>query len=154
MFVCFLEFIVPLENFSLIWRRHHCRRRAANFALCSALMAIEQWGFLTCRTHCDTGLPFIMFISDDPWHSHLLLSVRQWSCHYLFLRLRSVATGDWIPISRMRGERSISMPPRRSYEIKNPQYHTYHNIPIFQMANSRKYKLNMCITLKYAPHSN
>ena len=43
-FVC-LELIVPLENFSLIWRRHHCRWRAANFDLCSALMAIEQWGF-------------------------------------------------------------------------------------------------------------
>ena len=24
LFVC-LKFIVPLENFSLIWRRHHCR---------------------------------------------------------------------------------------------------------------------------------
>ena len=44
LFVC-LEFIVPLENFSLIWRRHHCRWKAANFDLCSALMAIEQWGF-------------------------------------------------------------------------------------------------------------
>ena len=44
LFVC-LELIVPLENFSLIWRRHHCRLRAANFDLCSALMAIEQWGF-------------------------------------------------------------------------------------------------------------
>ena len=42
LFVCLF---VPLENFSLIWRRHHCRRRAANFDLCSALMAIEQWGF-------------------------------------------------------------------------------------------------------------
>ena len=37
--------IVPLENFSIIWRRHHCRWRVANFDLCSALMAIEQWGF-------------------------------------------------------------------------------------------------------------
>ena len=36
---------VPLENFSLIWRRHHCRWKAANFDLCSALMAFEQWGF-------------------------------------------------------------------------------------------------------------
>ena len=36
-----MEFIVPLENFSLIWSRHHCRGRAANFDLCSALMAIE-----------------------------------------------------------------------------------------------------------------
>ena len=30
------------HNFSLIWRRHHYRRRAANSDLCSALMAIEQ----------------------------------------------------------------------------------------------------------------
>ena len=42
LFVC-VEFFIPLENFSLIWRRHHCRWRAANFDLCSALMAIEQW---------------------------------------------------------------------------------------------------------------
>ena len=44
LFVC-VEFIVPLENFSLTWRRHHCRWRAANFDLCSVLMAMEQWGF-------------------------------------------------------------------------------------------------------------
>ena len=46
LFVC-VEFFIPLENFSLIWRRHHCRWRAANFDLCSALTctAIEQWGF-------------------------------------------------------------------------------------------------------------
>ena len=29
---------------SYIWRCHHCRWRAANFDLCSAL-SIEQWGF-------------------------------------------------------------------------------------------------------------
>ena len=46
LFVC-LGFIVPLENFSPIWRRHHYRWRAANFDLCSALMAIEQWGFIS-----------------------------------------------------------------------------------------------------------
>ena len=44
LFVC-MEFIIPLENFSLIWKPHHCRWRSANFDLCSALMAIEQWGF-------------------------------------------------------------------------------------------------------------
>ena len=43
--IIYLELIVPLGNFSLIWRRHHCRWRAANFDLCSALMAIEQWRF-------------------------------------------------------------------------------------------------------------
>ena len=46
------------------------------------------------HTYCDTGHPFIMVISKDPWHSHLLPSVWQWSCHYLFLRPRSVAT--WV----------------------------------------------------------
>ena len=57
--------------------------------------ARQSWPFssegsLTCHTHCDTGLPFIMVISEDPWHSHLLPSVLQWSCHYLFLRLWSI----------------------------------------------------------------
>ena len=46
-FVCFFGFFVPLENCSLIWRRHHCRWRAANFDLCSALVTIEQWGFFS-----------------------------------------------------------------------------------------------------------
>ena len=45
-FVC-LEFIVPLENFSLIWRRHHYRWVATKFDLCSVLMAIKQWGFFS-----------------------------------------------------------------------------------------------------------
>ena len=48
LFVCF-EFIVPLENFSLIWRRHHYWWRASNHDLCSALMAIEQWGFFNVQ---------------------------------------------------------------------------------------------------------
>ena len=36
---------LPLENLSLIWRRHQWR--AANIDLCSALMAIMQWGFFS-----------------------------------------------------------------------------------------------------------
>ena len=44
VFVC-LGFFISLENSSLIWRRHHCRWKAANFDLCSALMVIEGWGF-------------------------------------------------------------------------------------------------------------
>ena len=35
------------NNFSLIWRRHHYRWRAACFDLCSALMAVEQWWFFS-----------------------------------------------------------------------------------------------------------
>ena len=33
--------------FLLIWRRQHCRWRAANFTLWSTIMAIEEWGFLS-----------------------------------------------------------------------------------------------------------
>ena len=124
LFVC-LEFIVPLENFSLIWRRHLCRWRAANFNLCSAVMAIEQWGLLNVP-HPPRHGPTVV-ISEDPWHSHLLSSVWQWSCHYLFLRLRSVATGDRTSISLMRGERSTSTPPRRSLYLR---YYVYY-IDIF-----------------------
>ena len=46
LFVCLFVF-VPLENFSNLWRRHHDRRRASSFDLCSALMTIEQWGFFS-----------------------------------------------------------------------------------------------------------
>ena len=73
-------------------------------------MAIEPWGFLTCHTHCNTGLPYIMVISEDPWHSHVMPSVWQWNCHNRFLQLRSVATGDRTSISRIRIERSTSTP--------------------------------------------
>ena len=45
-YVC-LGIFFPFENFSLIWRHHHCWWRAANFDLCLALMAIEQWGFFS-----------------------------------------------------------------------------------------------------------
>ena len=92
LFVC-LGFNIPLENFSLIWRRHHyqfClfvfifggfssnsrlfhRWRTANFDLCSVLMAIEH--SIACHTYCDTGHRFKMVISEDPWHSHLLPGV-------------------------------------------------------------------------------
>ena len=114
LFIVYLKFIVPLENFSLIWRRHHCRWRAANFDFDSWPLSSE--GSLTCHTHCDTGLPSIMVISEDPWLSHLMLSVWHWSCHYLWKCCEKTevrATGDRTPISRRRGERSTSTPPRR-----------------------------------------
>ena len=33
---------------------------------------LSSEGSLTCHTHCGTGHRFIMAISEDPWHSHLL----------------------------------------------------------------------------------
>ena len=46
---------------------------------------LSSEGFLTCHTFCDTGQPFKMVISEDPWHSHLLPSVLLFllCCHYL-----------------------------------------------------------------------
>ena len=80
--------------FSLIWSRHHCRWRAANFDLCSAQMAIQHWGSLVCHTYYDTGLPLKIVSSEDPWHTHLLLAVD------LSLPVfTTVATGDRTPNS-------------------------------------------------------
>ena len=62
------------------------------FGLCSALMTFEQWGlFSVPHLYCDAGLLFIMVFSEHPWHSHLLSNVWRLSCHYLFLRHRSVS---------------------------------------------------------------
>ena len=67
VFVCLLVclgFIVPLENFLVIWRRQHYRWRASNFDLCLVLMAFEQWGLLS--------VPYLL------WHgasyTHVLIS--------------------------------------------------------------------------------
>ena len=48
---------------SLIWRRHHYRWLAANFDPCSALMAIEQWGFFS--------LPHLLWHGASVYNSHL-----------------------------------------------------------------------------------
>ena len=34
---------------------------------------------LACHIYCDPRRPFIMVISKDPWHSHILPSVWQWN---------------------------------------------------------------------------
>ena len=64
-------------------------------------LSSDRISSLMCHTYCDTGLLFIMVISEDPWHSHLLPNVWQLSCHYLFLRFRAVATGDRTEPRRM-----------------------------------------------------
>ena len=103
LFVC-VEFIVPLENFSLIWRRHHCRWRATYFGLCSALMAIEQWGFFY--------VPHLLWRGTSVYNGHLRGPVSltpivdrlavELSLHVL--RLRSFAVGiltSNLPLAKM-----------------------------------------------------
>ena len=75
VFVCFFgllvglfEFFGPLENFSSIWRRHHCRWRAANFDLCSVLMVIEQWEFFSA--------PHLLWHGTSVYNCHLRESVK------------------------------------------------------------------------------
>jgi hypothetical protein len=43
-FIDYLQFYVPLNNFSLIWRRHQFRWMAQNFDLCLTLRDFEQAG--------------------------------------------------------------------------------------------------------------
>ena len=65
-FVClfvYLGIIVPVENFSLIERRHHFRWRATNFDLSSALMVIKQWGFFS--------VPHLLWHGASVYNGHL-----------------------------------------------------------------------------------
>ena len=55
---------------------------------------LSSEGSLVCHTYCDMGHSYIMVISEEPWNSQLLLSAWQWSCHFMFKWLRSVATSD------------------------------------------------------------
>ena len=55
-----LGVLIPL---SLIWRRHHDRWSAANFDLCSALIAIERWGFFS--------IPHLLWHGASVYNGHL-----------------------------------------------------------------------------------
>ena len=57
------NFSSHLRNLSLIWRLHLCRLRAANFDLCSALITIEQWGFLS--------MPHLLWNGASFYNGHL-----------------------------------------------------------------------------------
>ena len=55
-----------------------------------------------------TGHPFIMVIDEDLRHSHLLLSVWQWNCYYLFKRLESFVAGIRTPKFPIAGRTPIT----------------------------------------------
>ena len=87
LFICYYH--VPLKNFSHLWRCHNYQWRTSNFDLCSALMAIEQWGFFSVQHLLWHGASvYNGHLRGPVTHSHLLPSVWQCSCHFLFLRLR------------------------------------------------------------------
>ena len=79
LFVCYGFWCykyIPLKNLSLKWRRHHYWYKTLYFDLYSALMANEQWNFFSVKLiYCEKAHTFLMVMSEDPWHSHLLPSV-------------------------------------------------------------------------------
>ena len=112
LFVC-LEFIVPLENFSLIWRRHHYQWRAANVDPCSTLMANEQWEFFS--------VPYLLWhgasvyighprIRDTHIYCRAFNSAAVTTCFY-DLGLSRLGFGH--PTLRLRDQRSIPLRHRR-----------------------------------------
>ena len=52
-----LDFFVPLENVSIIWRRTITGEWLQIFNLCSAPMPLSSKGSLSCHTYCDMGHP-------------------------------------------------------------------------------------------------
>ena len=118
LFVC-SGIVGSLDNFSLMWRRHHYRQRAVNFDLCSALMAIEQWGFFS--------VPHLLWHRTSLYNGHLRGPVKLTSvaerlavdCHYQFLQLRFVAVEIRTPNLPMRGERSNPLHHRSGLTLCN-----------------------------------
>jgi hypothetical protein len=64
----YLRFYVPLKNFSLIWRRHHCREGLQNLSLCSALRAFEQGGIFIVPHLLWHGASIFPVSSEGPPH--------------------------------------------------------------------------------------
>ena len=91
LFVC-LRFPYHSRISSLIWRRHHYWWKAANFDLnvCSALIAIEQWGFFS--------VPHLLWHKSSVYNGHLRgqvtvpLIAERWAVELSLLPLSLKAT--------------------------------------------------------------
>ena len=127
-FVCF----VPFENFSLIWRRHNLRWRAANFDLNSALLAIEQWGFFR--------VPHLLWhgptlyngrlrvpVSLIPYTEHLAVGFHY---RFFFLQIRCDAAGN-LTLSLLHAGRPTAPPPPLGLVFTILTNGTKHGIQIF-----------------------
>ena len=71
-----LTLFVPIENFSLIWRRHYYRRRASNYYLYTwNSWPLSSEGSLACNTFCDTGHTLIMGVTLVPISERLAVEL-------------------------------------------------------------------------------
>ena len=137
----FVGGFAPLENFSLIWRRHHCRWRAANLTYARHSLFLSSEGFLTCHHYCDMGNP--------EWSSPMTLdtytyyrsfsSVAVTTCFY---DLGLSRLGFEQPNCCMQGERSNRLchpsgPKKKKYSLRNelksrsPIYFVKIRTPVF-----------------------
>ena len=92
---CFCLFVWGFSSHWLIlhsyWDVTNTGKGLQELTYARHLWSLSSDGYLACYIYCATKHPFNMVISDNLWPSHLLPSVQQWSCPYLFYRLRSVA---------------------------------------------------------------
>ena len=75
-------FFVLLENFHSYGDVTITGERLQILIYARHLWPLSSEGSFAYHTYCDTGYPFIMVISEDPWQSHLLPSVC-WHSHLL-----------------------------------------------------------------------
>ena len=111
LFVC-SGFFVTLENFSLT-----ITSEGLQILTYSAHMASE--GSLACHTFCNTGHPFIMVISEDPWthtYCQAFASAAVTTCFYDLCLSR---LGFELPTFRLRGERSNRLRYGRGHDVND-----------------------------------
>ena len=116
--VCLSGYNRSTREFCIPRRRHHYGERLQILTFPRHSWSLSSEGSLACHTYCDTGHPFIMVISKHPWHSHLLLSGKQWCCLYLFLPHRSVTAGIRTPESSAFGANALTHCATAAVRIK------------------------------------
>ena len=80
------------------------------------LWPLSSEGSSACHTNYhDTGHPFMMVISEDPWHSHLLLSFSSGAVTTCFHDLGLSQLGFEHPTFRLRGQRFNPLRQGRGY---------------------------------------
>ena len=113
IFYAKLQCLMPNQTNRFFTNFHEFTMRGGFFFVCLGVSQILTYarhlrplsseGSLACHLYCDTGHPFKMVMSEDPWHSHVLPSVWQWRCNYLFSRLGSITAGIRSPNLSLAG---------------------------------------------------
>ena len=128
---CLFGVCDPLENFSLIWRRHHHQWRAANFDLCSALMAIEQWGFFS--------VPYLLWYGASVYNGHPRGPVTPVAVKTCFNDLGLSRLGFEHLTFRLRGQ--LSIPLRHRLGHWHFDYLYGYNVPKQDFFNENPYDI-------------